>query len=96
MMLVYFMDIWYMLRPFGTFYGHLVYFVGIWNRFSRFGMLYQEKSGNPAWHFYFCVRTVRTYQGGVQALQQSSDDVDAASSDQLLAIDVMASEKKKS
>jgi hypothetical protein len=39
--LVYFMVIWYILRPFGTFHGHLVYF-------SCFGMLHQEKSGNPA------------------------------------------------
>jgi hypothetical protein len=34
------MAIWYILWPFGIFYGYLVYF-------SRFGMLYQEKSGNP-------------------------------------------------
>jgi hypothetical protein len=38
--LVYFTDIYYILWPFGTFYGCLVYF-------SRFGMLYKEKSGNP-------------------------------------------------
>jgi hypothetical protein len=36
--------IWYILRAFGTFCGHLVYF-------SHFGMLYQEKSGNPAKDF---------------------------------------------
>jgi hypothetical protein len=36
----FFTAIWYILLPFGTFYGYLVYF-------SRFGMLYQEKSGNP-------------------------------------------------
>jgi hypothetical protein len=36
--------------------GHLVYFVAIWytsrlfGTFSRFGMLYQEKSGNPAYN----------------------------------------------
>jgi hypothetical protein len=46
-MLVYFMDIWYILRPFGYFYGH---FVVIWLTFSHFGMLYQEKSGNPGFH----------------------------------------------
>jgi hypothetical protein len=47
MMLVYFMTIWsilsslwYILWPFGIFYGFMVYF-------SRFGMLYQENSGNP-------------------------------------------------
>jgi hypothetical protein len=50
-MLMYFMTIWYILRPFDIFgfYGHLV-------GFSRFGMLYQEKSGNPGLqtrsHFY--------------------------------------------
>jgi hypothetical protein len=60
-MLEYFMDIWYILRPFGFYlwtfgicyghlviiYGHLVYFVVIWSTFSRFCMLYQEKYGNP-------------------------------------------------
>jgi hypothetical protein len=40
-MLVYFMAIWSIFRPFGIFYGTLVYF-------SHFGMLPQEKSGNPA------------------------------------------------
>jgi hypothetical protein len=42
-MLIHFMAIWSILRPFSkfcAFYYHLVYF-------SRFGMLYQEKSGNP-------------------------------------------------
>jgi hypothetical protein len=33
------MAIWYILMPFGIFYGYLVYF-------SPFGMLSQEKSGN--------------------------------------------------
>jgi hypothetical protein len=36
---VYFTDIWYILWPFGIFYGYVVYF-------SRFGVLYQEQSGN--------------------------------------------------
>jgi hypothetical protein len=40
-MLVYFVAIRSILRPFGIFYGHLEYF-------SRFGVLYEEKSGNPA------------------------------------------------
>jgi hypothetical protein len=48
-MLVYFMAIWstyitaiwYILWPFGVFYGFLVYLY-------CFGMLYQDKSGNPA------------------------------------------------
>jgi hypothetical protein len=33
-------QIWYILRPFVTFYGYLVHF-------SRFGTLQQDKSGNP-------------------------------------------------
>jgi hypothetical protein len=45
--LKYFMAIWYILRPFGIFWGHLVYFEAIWYIFPRFGMLYPEKSGNP-------------------------------------------------
>jgi hypothetical protein len=44
------MDIWSILLPFGILYGHLVYFVVIWYAFPRFGMLYQEKSGNPAFY----------------------------------------------
>jgi hypothetical protein len=32
----------------GIFYGHLIHFVAIWYSIPRFGMLYQEKSGNPA------------------------------------------------
>jgi hypothetical protein len=39
---VYFTAILYSLWPLGIFYGYLVYF-------SRLGMLYQEKSGNPAY-----------------------------------------------
>jgi hypothetical protein len=39
-MLVYFIAVSSILRPFGIFCGHLVYF-------SCFGMLCQEKSGNP-------------------------------------------------
>jgi hypothetical protein len=38
--LAYFTTIWYILWPFGMFYGYLVYF-------SRFGMFGQEKSGYP-------------------------------------------------
>jgi hypothetical protein len=40
-LLVYFMAIWPILRPFDTFNGYLVYV------YYNFGMLYQEKSGNP-------------------------------------------------
>jgi hypothetical protein len=53
-MLVYFMDIWSILRPFYIFYAHLIYFMpivifyGNLVYFPRFGILYQEKSGNPA------------------------------------------------
>jgi hypothetical protein len=46
-MLVYFMAIRSVLRPFGIFCGILVYFMVISYIFSRFGMLCQEKSGNP-------------------------------------------------
>jgi hypothetical protein len=46
-MLVYFMDIWTIFRPFNVFYGHLAYFVVIWYIFPRVGKLRQEKSGNP-------------------------------------------------
>jgi hypothetical protein len=43
------MAIWYVLRPFGIFYGHLVYLLVIWYIFPLFGcMLHQEKSGNPS------------------------------------------------
>jgi hypothetical protein len=35
------MVIWYILWPFGIFYGHLVYFS------PRFGTLNRENSGNP-------------------------------------------------
>jgi hypothetical protein len=46
-MLVYFMDIWPILRPFGMFYGQLLYFVAVWNIFPRFGTFVPKKSGNP-------------------------------------------------
>jgi hypothetical protein len=52
-MLVYFMPMWSLLRPFGLFCGHLVYFLAFWYMlwlsgiFFCLGMLYQEKSGNP-------------------------------------------------
>jgi hypothetical protein len=46
-MLVYFMSIRSIFRPFGIFYGHLAYFTPFWYIFTRVGMLYQEKSGNP-------------------------------------------------
>jgi hypothetical protein len=50
--LVYFMTIWPILRPLEIFYSHLEYFVVIWYISPRFGILYQEKSGNHAWHSY--------------------------------------------
>jgi hypothetical protein len=37
-MLVYFMDIWSILRPFGIFHSHLVKFVLILYTFPRFGI----------------------------------------------------------
>jgi hypothetical protein len=39
---------YFMYSHFGMLYGHLVYFVVIWYIFPSFDMLYQEKSGNPA------------------------------------------------
>jgi hypothetical protein len=39
-LLVYFMAIWYSLRPFAIFYGNWVYFLVIWYILSCFGMLY--------------------------------------------------------
>jgi hypothetical protein len=36
--LVYFMDIWYVLLSFGSFYGHVVYFVIIWYILRSFGI----------------------------------------------------------
>jgi hypothetical protein len=45
--LVYYMTVWYILRPLEIFYGRLVYFVAICYISPRFRNLYQEKSGNP-------------------------------------------------
>jgi hypothetical protein len=46
---------WYILWPFGIFYGHLVYFMAIWYILRLFGIFFpvlvcckQEKYGNPA------------------------------------------------
>jgi hypothetical protein len=38
---------WYILWPFGIFYGHFVFLWSFVAHISRFGVLYQEKSGNP-------------------------------------------------
>jgi hypothetical protein len=46
-MLIYFMDIWYILWTFGIFYDHLPHCVLIWYIFSSFGVMHQGKSGNP-------------------------------------------------
>jgi fatty acid desaturase len=59
-MLIYFMALWSIFRPFGIFCVTLVYFVVIWYilwlfgifcgylvHFPRFGTSYHEKSGNP-------------------------------------------------
>jgi hypothetical protein len=48
-MMVYFMDTWSTLRYFVIFYGQI--WCSLWY-FSRFGILYQEKSGNPAWNVF--------------------------------------------
>jgi hypothetical protein len=47
-MFVYYLSVWSILRLFGIFCGPLVYFMAIWYIFSRSGVLYNEKSGNPA------------------------------------------------
>jgi hypothetical protein len=47
-MLVYFMVIWNILRPFGVFYGYLVKLWQLGIFAPHFGILCQEKSGNPA------------------------------------------------
>jgi hypothetical protein len=41
-MLVYFMDIWSILRTIGLFYGHLVYFTDIWSILRTFGLFYRH------------------------------------------------------
>jgi hypothetical protein len=46
-MLVYFMVIWKLLRPFWYIYGHFVLLWSFGLIFPRFGVLCQEKSGNP-------------------------------------------------
>jgi hypothetical protein len=46
--LVYFVDIWSILRLLDICLGLLVYYVVIWYTFPTFGILHQEKSGNPA------------------------------------------------
>jgi hypothetical protein len=46
-MLVYFMTIWNILRPFGITYGRLIGLVVIWYIFPNLVSLGQEKSGNP-------------------------------------------------
>jgi hypothetical protein len=46
-MLVYFMDVVSILRPFERFYDSLVYFVAIWYIFPRVGILHQEKIWQP-------------------------------------------------
>jgi hypothetical protein len=59
---------WYILCPFGIFYGYLWYsmydhslhFVFIWYSFSRFGIMHQEKSGNP--DGYLCQMTTCNWE----------------------------------
>jgi hypothetical protein len=41
-MLVDFVAIWNILRPFGIFYGHLVYFTAIWYILRPFGIFYSQ------------------------------------------------------
>jgi hypothetical protein len=51
-MLIYFIAIWNILWRFGIIYDLFVHFVSILYIFSRVGIMFQEKSGNPAW--YIC------------------------------------------
>jgi hypothetical protein len=55
-MLVYFMAIWYILRPFGIFYGHLVYFTAIWYILRPFGIFLAiwYKYFNANWYILHC------------------------------------------
>jgi hypothetical protein len=53
--LVYFMALRFVLRPFGIFFDHLVYFGFVWYIFSRFGILCEEKSGNTDWVHSVCI-----------------------------------------
>jgi hypothetical protein len=52
-MLIYFMDVWNILRTFGIFYDHLVHFVFIWYIFPVFGIMYHENSGNPGPQLFY-------------------------------------------
>jgi hypothetical protein len=55
-MLVYFVVIWNILRPFDILYGHYVgNVVVIWHIFHRSGILCQEKAGNPVLDYHFLV-----------------------------------------
>jgi hypothetical protein len=48
------MDIWNILRPFGTVNGEFGNLVAIWYILPRFGIFCQGKSGNPCvgWQFF--------------------------------------------
>jgi hypothetical protein len=46
-MLVYDMDIWYILGPFGIFCGHSVYFILVWHIFSQFWYVVPRKIWQP-------------------------------------------------
>jgi hypothetical protein len=47
--LVYFMTVWYIIRPFGILYGKLASFGVIWYIFLFLVCLNQENSGNPGY-----------------------------------------------
>jgi hypothetical protein len=51
-MLVYFVAIWSILRPFGILYDHLAYFSPFPYIFPYFGILHPEKSGNPGFEYH--------------------------------------------
>jgi hypothetical protein len=58
--LIYFMNIWSILRPLEIYSGRLVYFVIICYIFPRFGISNQVKSGNPAAHDWLTYRKRET------------------------------------
>jgi hypothetical protein len=75
----YFTAIWYIIRPFGIYYGHLVYFTAIWYILwpfgicnmrvfcispPRFGILRQEKSGSPG-----CQRRLKLHVLSIQPIE---------------------------
>jgi hypothetical protein len=62
MMLVYFVDIWYILRPIGMYCGLSVHFIVIYIvYFSPFWYIAPKKSGNPALDLIGCKTRQKTW-----------------------------------